>query len=55
MIDPKKRVLIVYNFKDEDVTPEIMPLEGDYPMNIYDGKLRIDLEEVNQIIERFSK
>ncbi|WP_026497330.1 Uma2 family endonuclease [Butyrivibrio sp. WCD3002] len=55
MIDPKKRFLIVYNFTDEDVTPEIMPLEGDYPMNIYDGKLRIDLDEVNQIIERFSK
>ena len=55
MIDPKKKVLIVYDFADEDVTPEIVPLKGEYPMKLYDGKLKINLDEVAEAIERFSR
>ena len=55
MIDPKKKVLIVYDFSDEDVTPEIVPLKGEYPMKLYDGKLKINLDEVAEAIERFSR
>ncbi len=53
MIDPKNKLLIVYNFMDEDVTPIMVPLEGRYPLFIYEGKLEIDLDEVADLIDRF--
>ncbi len=53
MIDPKKKLLIVYNFMDEDVTPIILPLEGKYPLFLYEGKLEVDLDEVADVIDRF--
>lgn len=53
MIDPKKKVLIVYNFMDEDVTPVIVPLEGEYPLFLYDGKLKINLDEISEAIDKF--
>ena len=55
MIDSKKKVLIVYDYTDEDVTPEIVPLKGEYPMKLYDGKLKINLDEVADAIARFSR
>jgi Uma2 family endonuclease len=53
MIDPKKKLLIVYIFMDEDVTPIILPLEGKYPLFLYEGKLEVDLDEVADVIDRF--
>ena len=55
MIDPKKKALIAYDFADEDVIPEMIPLEGEYPMKLYDGKLKIDLDEIAGLIDRFSR
>lgn len=53
MIDPKKKLLIVYNFMDEDVLPIILPLEGEYPLFLYEGKLKINLDELAEVIDRF--
>lgn len=53
MVDPAKKVLIVYDFTDKDVTPVIVPLKGDYPVLIFDGKLRINLDELAKVIDRF--
>ncbi|WP_408072044.1 Uma2 family endonuclease [Butyrivibrio sp. JL13D10] len=55
MIDPKKKVLIVYNFMEEDFTPAIVPLVGDYPMALYAGRLCISLDEISNAIDRFGK
>ncbi len=51
IIDPKKRVLIKYNFMDEDYTPEIMPLEGETGIAIYDDKCKVNLDKINDIIQ----
>lgn len=53
MVDPKKKVLIVYDFLDEDVTPVIVPLKGEYALSLYDGKLKINLDELSEAIEQF--
>lgn len=51
-IDPEKRLLIVYIGKEEGI-PRPYPLQGDVGMDLYDGKLRIDLNEINDLIDRF--
>lgn len=53
IIDPKKRVLITYDFSDEDMIPVIRPLTGKAPVAIFDGKLEIDLDEINESIDEF--
>ena len=55
MIDPKKKLLIAYNFEDDDVVPAIVPLKGEYAMALYEGKLKINLDEIAAIIDRFTK
>lgn len=52
VIDPEKRLLIVYIGEEEGI-PRLYPLQGDVGMNLYDGKLRIDLDEINDLIDRF--
>lgn len=52
VIDPEKRLLIVYIGEEEGI-PRIYPLQGDVGMNLYDGKLRIDLNEINNLIDQF--
>ena len=52
VIDPEKRLLIVYIGEEEGI-PRIYPLQGDVGMNLYDGKLRIDLNEINDLIDQF--
>lgn len=52
VIDPEKRLLIVYIGKEEGI-PRLYPLQGDVGMDLYDGKLRIDLNEINDLIDRF--
>lgn len=52
VIDPEKRLLIVYIGEEEGI-PCIYPLQGDVGMNLYDGKLRIDLNEINNLIDQF--
>ncbi|WP_026664793.1 Uma2 family endonuclease [Butyrivibrio sp. FC2001] len=55
MIDPKKKILIAYNFSDEDVVPVIVPLKGEFAMFMYDGKLKVNLDEIAQMIDRFTR
>ena len=55
MIDPKNRVLIVYNYTNEDVTPIMIPLEGEYPLFLYEGRLKINLGEITEAIDRFTR
>lgn len=52
VIDPEKRLLIVYIGEEEGI-PRLYPLQGDVGMDLYDGKLRIDLNEINDLIDRF--
>lgn len=52
VIDPEKRLLIVYIGEEEGI-PRLYPLRGDVGMDLYDGKLRIDLDEINDLIDRF--
>ncbi len=54
MIDPEKRLLISYDFTDEELIPMVRPLQGKAPVSIYDGKLKIDLDEINAVIEEFA-
>ena len=53
IVDPKKKVLIVYNFMEEDWTPEIHQLEGEMPVAIYEGMLKISLDEIAEAIEEY--
>lgn len=52
VIDPEKRLLIVYIGEEEGI-PRLYPLQGDVGMNLYDGNLRIDLNEINGLIDRY--
>lgn len=52
VIDPEKRLLIVYISEEEGI-PRIYPLQGDVGMNLYGGNLRINLNEINNLIDRF--
>lgn len=50
IVDPVKKVLITYNFMDENYIPIVHELTGKVGLAIYDEKLMISLEEVRQII-----
>lgn len=49
-IDPEARLLIVYVAAEEGI-PRLYPLQGQVGMSLYDGRLRINLDRINQIIE----
>ncbi|WP_026651003.1 Uma2 family endonuclease [Butyrivibrio proteoclasticus] len=53
IVDPEKRILIIYNFMEEDWLPQVMPLKGEAPVAIYDGKLKISLDEIFESIDEF--
>ena len=55
VLDPKKKVLITYNFMEEDWTPVIHPLKGKVGMALFDEKLVIDLDEIAASIEEFDR
>ena len=55
IVDPHNRRLIKYNFMDEDFVPEIMPLKGEAPVSIFDGKLNISLDEIAASIDEFGE
>ena len=44
IIDPRERKLYIYDFRDEGV-PAVHPLEGEAGVGIYDGQLKISLDE----------
>jgi len=53
-IDLKTRTLITY-YEGDDYLPAIHPLEGTFGLAIYNSKLMIDLAELGDIIEDYSK
>ena len=55
IVDPHKRMLIIYNFMEEDWMPVMMPLKGEAPVAIYDGKLKISLDEIAASIDEFGE
>lgn len=54
MIDPKKKILLIYNFMEEEWIPSVLPLSGTAPVAIFDGELMIDLDEIMASIEEFA-
>ena len=53
IINPMKKVLIIYNFMEDDWIPVVMPLEGKAGMALFDGKLEVDLDEIMESIKEF--
>ncbi len=53
-IDLKTKTLITY-YEGDDYLPAIHPLEGTLGLAIYDGRLEINLAELGDIIEEYSK
>lgn len=51
-IDTDKRILIVY-LAEEDAIPQIYPLKGEAGVQLYEGRLRIDLEKIDRAIDKF--
>lgn len=51
-IDTDRRILIVY-LAEEDAVPHIYPLQGEVGVQIYEGRLRIDLEKIDRGIDKF--
>ncbi len=46
LIDPYKRMVFVYFFEDEALCPGLYPIDGEIPLNLYQGKLNISLDAV---------
>ena len=53
MIDPKRKVLMKYDFTDPDYIPKVVPLDCEEPLEIYGGKCLIDLAEFGSIIDEY--
>lgn len=50
IIDPKKRVLVTYDFTQDDL-PSLYPLTGTAGLALYGGELQIDLDEIAALIQ----
>ncbi len=53
IINPEQRLLIIYNFQDENWLPQVMPLIGSASVNIFGGELLINLDEISETIDEF--
>lgn len=53
ILDPVKKVLIIYPFLQEGWIPIVLPLEGTAPVYLFDGELEIDLDEIMESIKEF--
>lgn len=51
-VDTDRRILIVY-LAEEDAIPHIYPLKGEAGVQLYEGRLQIDLEKIDRAIDRF--
>ncbi len=49
IVDPIRKVLITYHWKDEYL-PHMYPLEGEVGLELYDGAIKVDLNEVAGVI-----
>lgn len=52
IIDPYRRVLVSYNWKD-DYIPHMQPLQGKAGLALYDGELQIDLDAIASLIKDY--
>lgn len=52
VIDPEKRLLVVYIGEEEGI-PRLYPLQGEVSVNLYHGRLKINLNEINALIDQF--
>ena len=54
MIDPERKILLAYNFEEEEVvSPMIRELNGKMPVAIYGGNIEIDLDLIAEMIEEY--
>lgn len=49
IIDPYAKTLLVYHWKD-DYTPHMYPLTGKVGLELYDGRVEIDLDKITELI-----
>ncbi len=54
VIDPDRKVLIVY-LAEERGMPALYPLQGEVGVQIYEGRLKIDLGKINESIEKLRR
>lgn len=54
VIDPDRRALVVY-LAEERGMPAIYPLQGKVGMQLYEGRLQIDLGKIDEIIEKMNR
>ncbi|MCM1268663.1 MAG: Uma2 family endonuclease [Bacteroidales bacterium] len=54
VIDPERKVLIVY-LAEERGMPSIYPLQGTVGVQLYAGRLQIDLDRIDRIIEKMKR
>lgn len=54
VIDPDRKVLIVY-LAEERGMPALYPLQGEVGVQIYEGRLKIDLGKIKESIEKMSR
>ena len=47
LVDPYQKVVLVYFFEDETY-PVIYPIDGDIPVNIYEGKLVLSFARIGE-------
>lgn len=55
LLDPEKQMLISFYFESGNLFPKESPLEGKCGVNIYNGRLQINLDELRDIINRYGK
>ncbi|MCQ2508101.1 MAG: Uma2 family endonuclease [Dorea sp.] len=53
IIDPIREKLIIYNFMEENFIPQILPLTGEAEVAISEGELKINLDEIQEMIEEY--
>lgn len=54
VIDPERKVLVVY-LAEERGMPRICPLQGTVGIQLYEGRLQIDLGKIDEIIEKMNR
>ena len=52
IIDPIRKMLIAYHWKD-DYLPHMYPLQGEVGLELYDGAIKVDLDEVAGTIREY--
>ena len=51
IIDPRRKLVLVYDFSDEDLQPKTYSFTDSIPIQISDGRCRIDFGKINKELE----